>query len=83
MSKIQKSDRADLGTLQGVAVHRARGGDAPPLGWQCHRPRLSGAHWKGWFHPPRKAAHWVQVLLRFSTLRQPKLGLFFSFSSLS
>jgi len=36
MSKIQKSDRADLGTLQGVAVHRARGGGATALGCMVH-----------------------------------------------
>ena len=36
MPKIRKGGSADMGTLQGVAVHRARGGGATALGCMVH-----------------------------------------------
>ena len=73
MPKIRKCATADLGMLQGVAVHHPMGGSATALG--------GGAHWKGWCHPLGWTARWPQVWLHFLTLEQPKLALFFSFSS--
>jgi hypothetical protein len=76
MPKIQKSGCVDFG-------HAAAGDGAPCLGWRC-TALGGGATTLGYLVHTRKGSAtlcWVQVWLRFLTLGQPKLALFFSFSS--
>jgi hypothetical protein len=78
MPKIRKGGAAEMGTLQGVAVHRVKGGGATTLGCSVHtgkggatpRPGCALATSLVVFSDPRTTQTYSFLLIFFSKLIQ-------------